>query len=385
MSGASVRTALDPSPRALWHAARAPLAVVAVLVLTAVAVAWANGRTRRGELDPLAVDDAGTRALATLLADRGVPVRRVRTAPAALAAADAASLTVLVHPHRLPRGELTRLARLPGPLVVVSPSDAVLAVLAPAVRVAGRVPVAARAPRCAVAFARVAGEADLGGRTFRAGGDAVGCYPAGRGPTLVRVPSAGRTVTVLGDGAPLTNGRLADRGNAALALGLFGDASRVVWLLPAPAPPPATDATARDPAELIPQRVGWALVQLGLAVVLLALWRARRLGPVVTEPLPVVVRSAEAVEGRARLYAAAGARDRAGEALRAGAAARLGALLGLPLDAARPVVARAAAAYAGRPQEAIERLLTGPPPSDDAALVTLADALDGLVQEVRRA
>ena len=63
------------------------------------------------------------------------------------------------------------------------------------------------------------------------------------------------------------------------------------------------------------QRAFWWLLVVG---VLLALWRGRRLGPVVTEPLPVVVRSAEVVEGHGRLYRRAGARERAAELLRAG-------------------------------------------------------------------
>jgi hypothetical protein len=213
----------------------------------------------------------------------------------------------------------------------------------------------------------------------------VGCYPAGGAPTLVRANAGGRPLIVLGDGAPLTNGRLARRGNAALALGLLGGSPELVWLIPPAAPPPADDAAARNPAELLPEGVPWALLQLGVGVVLLALWRARRLGPVITEPLPIVVRSAEAVEGRARLYAAAGARDRAAQALRSGALARLGTLLGLPRDTAPAVVAEAAARRTGRPSAAVRELLAGPPPADDAALVRLADALDALRQEVRRA
>ena len=119
-------------------------------------------------------------------------------------------------------------------------------------------------------------------------------------------------------------------------------------------------------------------LQLALAVLVLALWRARRLGRVVPEPLPVVVRAAEAVEGRGRLYRAAGARDTAAEALRAGARARLAARLGLPRDAGREGLVLALAARTGRPPQELDALLYGPAPHDDAALVRLADALDGL-------
>ena len=48
--------------------------------------------------------------------------------------------------------------------------------------------------------------------------------------------------------------------------------------------------------ELVPDWVAPVVWQLGVAVVLAAWWRARRLGPVVAEPLPVVVRAAETTE-----------------------------------------------------------------------------------------
>jgi hypothetical protein len=80
--------------------------------------------------------------------------------------------------------------------------------------------------------------------------------------------------------------------------------------------------------------VKFGVVQLLVALGVLALWRGRRLGPVVEEPLPVVVRAAETVEGRSRLYRKAGARDVAAEALRRAAVRRLGTALGLPRRAA---------------------------------------------------
>ena len=74
-------------------------------------------------------------------------------------------------------------------------------------------------------------------------------------------------------------------------------------------------------------------------MLLLALWRARRLGPVVAEPLPVVVRAAETVEGRARLYRRGGARGQAARgAARRRPVAGSGRALGLPRRADPPAV-----------------------------------------------
>ncbi|HEY5183477.1 MAG TPA: DUF4350 domain-containing protein, partial [Actinomycetes bacterium] len=109
----------------------------------------------------------------------------------------------------------------------------------------------------------------------------------------------------------------------------------------------------------------------------------RRLGRIVAEPLPVVVRAAETTEGRARLYRRAGARDRAAATLRAAAVQRLRPALGLPRTAEAVEVAAAVAARSGRPEADVAALLYGAAPRDDAALARLADDLDALERTVR--
>jgi hypothetical protein len=149
----------------------------------------------------------------------------------------------------------------------------------------------------------------------------------------------------------------------------------VVWLLP------GTDTAGPGAAsiwDLFPSgtyRVFWWLIAIGALV---AVWRARRLGGVVTEPLPVVVRSAEVVEGHGRLYQRAGARDRAAAALRTAAAHRLGHRLGLPKGAGAEQVGLAVATLTARPPAEVVGLLAGPAPADDATLLRLAHELDTL-------
>lgn len=75
--------------------------------------------------------------------------------------------------------------------------------------------------------------------------------------------------------------------------------------------------------DLIPSGWYWALLQLAFAAVLAAVWRARRLGPLVPEKLPVTVPAAETTEGHARLYEQAHARDRAAAVLRSATRTRL--------------------------------------------------------------
>jgi hypothetical protein len=134
--------------------------------------------------------------------------------------------------------------------------------------------------------------------------------------------------------------------------------------------------------DLVPTWLKLAVLQLLVTAGVLALWRARRLGAVVTEPLPVVVRAAEAVEGRSRLYRASRSRATAAEALRAGARDRLARRLGLGPESSRQSLVAAVAAHCGQDAAAIDALLYGAAPSGDAALVELADDLDLLHLEV---
>jgi hypothetical protein len=137
-------------------------------------------------------------------------------------------------------------------------------------------------------------------------------------------------------------------------------------------------------SDLLPGWVPWAAVQLGVVALLAVAWRARRLGRLVPEPLPVVVRSAETAEGRAALYRSAAARDRAAAVLRAAALRRLGARLGLPATASADQVVTATARAAGRDPVAVRALLLGPAPPDEGALVALADDLDTLMHDSTR-
>lgn len=142
----------------------------------------------------------------------------------------------------------------------------------------------------------------------------------------MRVPAAsgdGDTV-VLGAPDILYNDTLDEQGNASLALQLLGSRPHLVWYLPSLSDPSATDPDEeKDFLDLLPSGWLWGTLQLFFAAALAALWRARRLGALVPEKLPVAIRASETVEGRARLYRKANARDRAATALRSTTRTRL--------------------------------------------------------------
>jgi hypothetical protein len=266
-------------------------------------------------------------------------------------------------------------------VVVVSPEQSHLAALDVAAAVSGGAEVAVREPGCAHPDAAAAGAVRLGGATFGAEEDATPCYAADGEASFVELTPGDRRVTLLGSGAFMTNDRLDEDGNAALALRVLGRQRVVEWVYPRTLPVSADQE--RSLTSFLPHRFFVLVAQLLVVVLLLALWRARRLGPVVVEPLPVVVRAAEAVEGRARLYEAAGARDRAADSLRAGLRDRLVRALGLAPDAPRETLVTAVTIRTPRGTYEVDALLYGPPPADDDALVALATELDRLDAEVR--
>jgi hypothetical protein len=386
---------LAPGRADLWRRWRGPVALVAVVLLGGIVIALLKpGAMITGYADPAGTGPQGAHALADILAKRGTTVVRVITPAAASAAAAGAAAKagsggvtlVITSPGLLTAQQLARLAQVPGDRVLVGPDRAALAALAPAVRLRGAAPVRVLSPGCRLTAARLAGRADTGGLRLALGahhGAAALCYPGHGSASLVRYSSAGRVITVLGTGNPLTNGSLAREGNAALALNLLGARSRVVWLVPGLGLARAPASGQKSLTQLIPLPAYLVVIQLCIAVVLAALWRARRLGPLVAERLPVVVRASETVEGHARLYQSRRARDRAAAALRAATLARVRPALGLAPDAGPGEIVQALSARSGGAAARTEAMLFGPAPGDDAALVALADDLDALEREVR--
>lgn len=390
---APASTPVSPTARDLWRGGRGVLLVVLIVLFAAVATTLFTGEDEypdRRYLDPDDTSLWGTAALAELLRDEGVRVARVTTPEEAARLATPDSLLVVPYTHLAVYNDRSaaRIAALPSDLLLIRVTDN-LGVLAPGVKAEeAAVRVRSREPECPLPEARRAGSAYLGRWAFRAPPGATGCYPSRHGPTLVRYRHGERTITVLGDGDFMTNQRLGEDGNAALAMNLTGRHPLLIWLaedseeLGHDGDPPTPPRNRL--VDLIPAGVGWAVVQLGVAVLLAALWQARRLGPVVAERLPVVVRAAETVEGRGRLYRARRARDRAAAALRRGCLDRVTPRLGLPHGAGPDEIITSLAARTGEDPAELRALLYGPAPADDAALVALAARLDEVEDRLRR-
>ncbi|MFF1842529.1 DUF4350 domain-containing protein [Streptomyces sp. NPDC058232] len=393
-------TSASASPRQVWGRTRGLLFALLLLVAAGIVLATARSGDQHGRLDPRSADQHGSRAVAELLKDRGVSIRVATTLHDATAATGPDTTLLVAAPNLLTPHQQNELRAATGDSAgrtVLLAADALsVDALAPGVHASSSGPVATRAPQCSLPAARAAGDADTGGFRYTADDlDAIGCYPRGNLPTvlLVHEKSAGDTV-LLGSPDLLYNNRLASHGNASLALQLLGSRPHLVWYLPSLADPSAArndegvdDGTGdeRSFVDLIPSGWLWGTLQLAVAAVLAAIWRARRLGPLVTERLPVAIRASESTEGRARLYRKANARDRAASSLRSATRARIAPLIGVsPRDAHSPsVLLPAVSARLSTTEGGLDTLLFGPEPADDAALVRLADQLDTLEREVR--
>jgi hypothetical protein len=335
-----------------------------------------------GELDPESTSPDGVRALITILREHGVDVIAAGDAAAVERAARPDALTVVAQTSYLFDDDvLHRLAALPGDRLLVDPLSRTREQLAPQIRIAGATTFGDTKPDCDLREATRAGEVHLGlSDAYEADGNVplTRCY----GGALVRYTDNGREVTVVSASSFMTNSGLLKDGNAALAMNLAGSHPRVIWYAPQHSEGDGASGGAASLYDLIPGQAKLIVLQLFLVVALVALWKGRRLGPLVAEQLPVVVRASETVEGRGRLYRSRRARDRAADALRTAALQRMTPRLGLGHDATPTAVAQAIAERCELHPQAVAHTLFGPPPTNDPDLVILAHELDNIERQV---
>ena len=125
-------------------------------------------------------------------------------------------------------------------------------------------------------------------------------------------------------------------------------------------------------------------MMLAVAFVMVMFWRGRRLGALVVEPLPVVVRASETTASLGRLYHRAKDRPYAAGLLVTATVGRLRTALGLSHGATHDDVCAAAALRSGRDVLDVRRLLGYHAPRNDAELTRLGQDLLTLEDEVRR-
>ena len=392
--------------RAWWLKNRFWLITAALAVAVTLGIFVANNAGERspGPLSIVNPAPTGAQAAASILAQQGVTVTATDSLDATLgklsASGDATVLVFdplgLLAPERYT--ELAKAADSAGAkIVALAPGPLAVRALSPDLSAAG---VAATSEpsataQCTDPAAVAAGSIDAkniqGLAPAGSGADAALLYkgpltcfvPAGNkatGAGLVAGNSSG-SVTVLGNAAVLSNDRLANYGNAALALRTLGSRPTLIWYTASLADVPVSDH-APTITELTPAWIFPAALWLLLVAVLGMLWRGRRLGPLAVEPLPVIVKSAETMTGRARMYQDAKAVDRAGRILQRATLNRLAKALRLGPNATADAVVDAAAGHSAATHQQLHALLLGGVPRTEKELLALAAELAALEEEI---
>ena len=368
-----------------WLRRHKGVAAAATVVAAALALVIATQLAPKGDTVRLSVHNAGpegARALAEILGRHGVSVHTPGRLDAALDdLRSGSSPTLLLYDRNgvLDGQQLAGLVAAADRVVVVTPRLETLADLESGIHQAGVVPDSSPVldPGCAEPDPEAAGQ--VTGRQGYVYDGGTTCYRAAGTAGMLAVRDDGR-LAVLGSTAVLGNDKLDELGNAALAVRLLGTSPDLVWYLPS-----IEDAAAGGSGKTLDDLApGWARF-LGpwLLVVAFAaiMWRGRRHGPLVFEPLPVVVKAVETAEGRARLYQDSRALEQARDNLRAGLLVRLaGKLRPGPGATAEDTIA-AAARLLGRDAAGV-RTLVNERPTTEARLVAWSQALDKLEKEV---
>lgn len=364
------------SSYALRHRATLIVVLGAVAALGLVVVYGGGARTVTA-LDPDNPGPDGAQALARVLEDQGIDVSVARDAEALEATEVAADTTIVVTSTEL-LGETTTRRLLAhardAPLVLVDPGPGLVDTIGTGEQPSRVTLSDGRSAQCSdPVFADLRVEVD---RALAYPGD--GCFPGEDGSLVVESGD----ITLFGLSEALTNDQVLRADNAAAALRLLGQRDRLVWYVPTIDDLPAGDGVSLE--TLLPRWIAPGLWLGALAAIALVGWRARRLGPLATEPLPVVVKAIETTRARGRLYRKANDRAHAARALRRATRARVATRLGLaePDD---PALVREVARHTGRDEAAVAALLDpGALPGTDQDLITLARGLAELDREVRR-
>jgi len=360
-------------------------AAAAVVVAAALALVIGTQLAPKGDTVPLSIHNAGpegARALAEILGRHGVSVQAPERFDAALddlRSSDSTTLLLYDRNGILAEPQLASLLAAAERVVVISPRLETLAALDGGIRQAGVVPDAhpVLEPGCALPDAEAAGQVSGEGAFVYDGGTT--CFRAAGTAGMLAVSNGGR-LAVLGSTTILSNGGLDELGNAALATRMLGTSKDLIWYLPSLQDVTVNGAgkTLDDLAPAWARFLGPWLLVVALAAVV---WRGRRHGPLVFEPLPVVVKAVETAEGRARLYQDSRAISQARDNLRAGLLVRLAGKLRLGTGASSEETITAAARLLGRDPREV-RAIINEHPTSEAALVAWSQAIDKLEKEV---
>ena len=328
-------------------------------------------------LDPRSDGPLGTSALVSLLDGLGAQVDLSGGVPGP---ADDVALLLQDRLDEEQRDDLATWVRDGGTLVVLDPSSALTP---PVVEQGLSFAAGAIAPgACSIRALAAVGDVDGGAAVLYAAAESDQiCFGyRNKGAFVVTHEVGAGQVVAVGGAAFVTNDLLGHRDNAVLAVTLLAPmAGTTVRFVEAPVPAGGGDKTLGD---LVPAGVKRALLQLAVAFVLYALWRAVRLGQPVPERQPVEVAGSELVGAIGRLLSRTRAPGAAAETLREGLRRSLRARLGIPVDAPTTTLAELTAARTGLALTDVLVAVDERAVTTDAELVAVARAVASIYEEV---
>ena len=351
-----------------------------VLALALLIVGWAGGRPRNDgpPLDPRSHGPLGTAALVEVARRLGADVTISSRPPNADDDVAVVLRDTLDEPGA---ARLRSWVRAGGTLVLADPGSTLAPTPAQTSVFEGLVDEPAPRGTCDIAALRGVDEFDpVGGIAWSPEAGDRTCFGDREAAFVLDRPVGSGHLVAIGGAGAFVNAELdrADNGPVAAALLV---PRRGVQLLVLDEPPGG--GGSRGLRDLIASNVERALVQLVLAFVLYALFRARRLGAPVPEEQPVVIAGSELVVARGELLHQARSPSHAAAIMRGAARHELAARLGAPLDDSAPdalvdvIVARTALA-----PEVVRGALVDAPVASDADLVSLARSIEAVRQEV---
>jgi hypothetical protein len=353
----------------------APLIALAAAAVVVVAIVT---RPPEGQLplDPSSTQSDGTLALVEVL--RGVGREVSVVTPDEMADAP----VVLLLRDQLSEPQRTRLERgiEQGARVVVADESSPLV---PRV-VGGLLPLEGRLERaCRVAALRDSRAIEpAGGAVFEVPNGAQGCFDSGEGAWLIVEPRGRGHVIAVGSPAFLTNWTLSEADNAVLAVQLLTPDGTDRTEIVRPVLRGADDPQADGLLDLIPDRVRAALWQVLIGFLVIAAWRARRLGKPLVDHTPVKLASSDLTAAVGVLLARNGARATALQRVTDDTRRRLARRLDLPGTVDVRELIERVTARTSLDVDTLKRILDPPPPVSDADLLRATTELADLERMV---
>ena len=355
---------------------RAPLLIGAALLVSLIVIgliAGDGGSSKSGPpFSPSSTSADGTRGLVLLLGELGADVRVGQRLPDA-----STHVALLLHDglDDQSRQQLEAWVSSGGTLVLADP-DSPIAPGTTGFSGSGR----ADRGTCDIPALDDVSELSVPfGIDFDVRGEAQSCFGDGRNAFIVSATRGQGRIVSIGGPDVFTNTVLDAADNSVLAARLLvpGDGGSVAIL-----DPNAPGSGTTTLGDLIADRVFQAILQLGVAFVVYALWRSRRVGRPVAEPQPVAIAGSQFVRAVGGLQQRSRAADRAATTLRTDTRRMLSDRFGVPLNMDTASLAALTATRTGLDRNQVAAALSDAPILDEASLVALGQQLDTIRQHV---